>query len=165
MLEALCQQATTALIGIGSANRYNARNPFTLEETTAMLELVLAAESNYTLLPIPDLDDGPRWRTMILELFGPLERFVTDNPYVANLLKNDYHVIRPVHLIPPERKIPLNGTMVRRAMARGEAWQELVPSAIADYITTHQLHDRFRREFGLETLAIDSLVQQSTSKK
>lgn len=162
VLEALCQQATTALIGIGSSNRYNARNPFTLEETTAMLELVLAAESNYTLLPIPDLDDGPRWRAMILELFGPLERFVTDNPYVANLLKEDYHVIRPVHLVPPTRQIPLDGTMVRRAMARGEAWEQLLPPEIATYITTHQLDARFRREFGLETLALDSIVQRST---
>jgi cytidyltransferase-like protein len=70
VLHALCEQANHALIGIGSANRYNARNPFTLEETTDMLRLALAGYDNYTLVPVPDLDDGPRWRLMLLDLFG-----------------------------------------------------------------------------------------------
>jgi nicotinamide-nucleotide adenylyltransferase len=66
VLQALCDRADEALIGIGSANRYNLRNPFTAEETMEMIRLVLDGRDNYTLLPIPDLDDGPRWRKMIL---------------------------------------------------------------------------------------------------
>jgi len=159
VLQALCRRAATALIGVGSANRYNLRNPFTAAETIDMIRLVLAGHTNYTLIPVPDLDDGPRWRKMMLELFGPLDLFVTDNPYVASLLKQDYPIIRPVQLVPDDKKIAIDGSMVRREMARGDGWQALVPPQVAQYITSRQLDDRFRREFGLQTLAIDLIVQ------
>ena len=48
--------------------------------------------------------------------------------------------------------------MVRRELARGGDWRALVPPEIVDYIITHHLDERFRREFGLETLALDSVV-------
>ncbi len=154
VLRAICQQAAETLIGIGSSNRYNLRNPFTLAETSDMIQLALADYKNYRLIPVPDLDDGPRWRKMIIKMFGPLDLFVTDNPYVANLLAEDYKIIRPVTLIPAEQKIAIDGTMVRREMARGDAWQDLVPPNVADYITSRGLDERFRREFGLQTLAL-----------
>jgi nicotinamide-nucleotide adenylyltransferase len=157
VLRALCDQSEEALIGIGSANRYNLRNPFTVEETMDMIRLVLDGRNNFTLLPIPDLDDGPRWRKMILELFGPLDAFVTENPYVTNLLSQDYPIIRPVTLVKDEDKVPINGTMVRRAMAEGDDWAEMVPTAVAIYLAQNQLDQRFRREVGLQTLAM-SLV-------
>ena len=96
---------------------------------------------------------------MILDLFGPLDLFVTDNPYVAKLMAADYRVIRPVALLADDEKIAIDGTMVRRAMAHGDDWQMLVPPAVADYITAYGLDDRFRREFGLQTLALDTFVE------
>ena len=159
VLHALCEQAEHALIGIGSANRYNARNPFTLDETTEMLTLALAGYDNYTLIPVPDLDNGPRWRLMILDLFGPLDAFVTANPYVAHLLIEDYPLIKPVALVAEAHRIAVDGAMVRRAMAKGDDWQTLVPPEIAHYIQERQLDERFRREFGLETLALDAIVR------
>ncbi len=158
ILRALCDRASQARIGIGSSNRYNVRNPFTLEETTDMIRLVLAGRQNYRLIPVPDLDDGPRWRLMVLDLLGPLDRFVTANPYVASLMAADYRIIRPVELVPADARIPVDGTMVRREMARGDGWRDLVPPEVADYITARGLDARFRREFGLETLALDAII-------
>ncbi len=158
MLHALCEEAEHALIGIGSANRYNARNPFTLDETTAMLDLVLAGYDNYTLIPVPDLDDGPRWRLMLRDLFGSLDAYVTANPYVAHLLIEDYSLIKPVALVAEAHRIAVDGAMVRREMAHGGDWQALVPPEIAHYIQERRLDDRFRREFGLETLALETVV-------
>ena len=147
------QQAGHALIGIGSANRYDMRNPFTLEETTEMLGLALQEFSNYTLIAVPDLDDGPRWRELVKRSFGTLDLFISDNPYVLSLLKEDYAIQRPVTLVPLAERLPLDGTTVRGAMARGEDWQSLVPPAVAEYIVRHELDVRFRREFGLQTIA------------
>jgi len=159
VLRALCANADQALIGIGSANRYNLRNPFTLAETTKMLRLALSDFDNYTIIPVIDLDDGPRWRSMILELFGTLDAFVTDNPYVFHLLEKDYQVIRPVSLVPLNERIPIDGTRVRHALACGYGWQELVPPPVAEYILENQLDQRFRREFGLEALAQKTIIQ------
>jgi nicotinamide mononucleotide adenylyltransferase len=123
-----------------------------------MLRLALDGRDNYSLLFINDLDDGPRWRKMILDIFGPLDRFVTENPYVSSLLAEDYEVVRPVSLLSEEDKIPINGTMVRRAMAEGDGWQAMVPAAVAEYLIQHELDQRFRREFGLQTLAMSVIV-------
>ena len=158
VLQALCNRAGQALIGIGSSNRHDARTPFSLEETAAMIQLVLAGRENYTLIPVPDLDDGPRWREMVVDLFGPLDLFITDNPYVTSLLAADYPIARPITLIAEDERIAVDGTMVRRAMARGDGWQALVPPEVAEYITTGGLDERFRREFGLLTLAMEPVI-------
>jgi nicotinamide-nucleotide adenylyltransferase len=163
VLRALCESASQVLIGIGSSNRYDVRNPFTVEETTDMIDLVLAGRENYRLISVPDLDDGPRWRLMILDLFGSLDLFVTANPYVLSLLEADYRIMRPVDLVPAEERIAVDGTMVRREMARGGGWRDLVPEVVADYITTRLLDERFRREFGLKTLALDAIVKEGNN--
>jgi nicotinamide-nucleotide adenylyltransferase len=157
VLRALCAAAVHVTIGIGSANRYNVRNPFTLDETQAMLHLMLGAREHVRVVPIDDLDDGPRWRAQVIAQIGPVDCFVTDNPYVAKLMGDVYTVVRPVTLVPPEARVRVNGTMVRRAMAQGGDWQSLVPPEIAAYISAQGLEMRFRREFGLQALALDSL--------
>jgi nicotinamide mononucleotide adenylyltransferase len=156
VLRALGARAEHVLLGIGSANRLNARNPFTVAETRDMLERVLGQPSNVTLLEVPDLDDGPRWRAMVVELFGSLDAFVTANPYVAGLLADDYRIVHPVDLVPVTERVPIDGTGVRREMARGEGWRALVPHEVATYIEERGLDRRFRSTFGLETLALEA---------
>ncbi len=96
---------------------------------------------------------------MVKDLFGDLDLFVTANPYVASLLKDDYRVIPPVELIRPRERVPAEGSEVRRAMARGEDWASLVPHAVAEYIKSNRMDRRFRDEFGLETLAMMTVVE------
>jgi len=38
-------------------------------------------------------------------------------------------------------------------MAQNYDWESLVPAPVAHYIKEHHLDERFRKEFGLETLA------------
>jgi nicotinamide-nucleotide adenylyltransferase len=156
VLEALVEHADEVLIGIGSSNRYDVRNPFTAEESEAMIRRVLGDHPGYAVLPVPDLGHGPRWRAMVTELFGPLDLFVTANDYVRDLMCEVYRVVHPVALVAPERRVPLDATAVRRAMARGEGWKEMVPPEVAAWIEGEGLDRRFRREFGLATLALDA---------
>jgi nicotinamide-nucleotide adenylyltransferase len=154
VLRALCEVAEHAIIGIGSSNRYNLRNPFTYEETEHMIRLVIGERDHVEIVPVPDLDDGPRWRLMVLERLLPLDCYVTDNPYVASLLADDVSILRPVELVAAADRVPIDGTMVRQAIARGDGWIGMVPPEVADYITSNRLDERFRSEFGLETLAL-----------
>jgi nicotinamide-nucleotide adenylyltransferase len=155
VLEALVERADELLVGLGSTNRYDSRNPWSPEETEAMLRRVLGGRKNYRLLRAPDLGNGPRWRGMVAGLFGPLDLFVTANAGVRELLKEVYAIAHPVWLIPPERRVALDGTRVRREMARGEGWRGLVPPAVAAYLDDGGLVERFRREFGAETVATE----------
>lgn len=162
MLRALARRADRLLVGIGSANRYDARNPFTAAETAAMIERVLPAGVDARVIEVPDLGHGPRWRAQAKRLLGSVDLFVTANAYVASLLEAVYPLAHPRDLVPRDEHVPIDGTRVRRAMALGGPWEELVPPAVADYLRLHRLPERFRREFGLATLA-EALAPQPAS--
>ena len=154
LLVTLCERSEHVLVGLGSSNRRNARNPFTAAESARMIELVLAPRfSNFELVSVPDLDDGPRWSALVSTLMGPLDLFVTENAWVKELMSSIYPVRHPGLIVPHERHVPIDGTLVRRRMARGEDWRSLVPRSVAAYLEQEGLAERFQREFGLETLA------------
>ncbi|MEW6284430.1 MAG: hypothetical protein AB1758_37795 [Candidatus Eremiobacterota bacterium] len=150
VLQALVSRAREVLIGIGSSNKYDASNPFTAAETAEMIGVVLSGATNFRILEVPDLGHGPRWRAMVTEMFGPLDAFVTANEYVRSLLESDYRVFHPMDLVPPHGWVRVDGTMVRRAMARGENWRDMVPALVAGYLQSRGLVDRLVREFGEE---------------
>jgi len=152
ILAALARAAETVVVGVGSANRYDLDNPFTGEETSDLLAPLLP-EGRAEVHLLPDLYDGPRWAAMVREAFGEIDLFVTANPYVRSLLEGAWRVEHPLALLAPEERVAVEGKGVRRAMARGEAWERLVPPAVARGLRERGLVGRFREEFGLETLA------------
>ena len=100
----------------------------------------------------------PEWRRMAIETFANSSLLVTANPYVKSLLADRFSISRPVDFIPQTRKIPVTATMVRKEMARGGDWQSLVPAEIAAFILQNRLDRRFRSEFGLHTLAMETII-------
>jgi nicotinamide-nucleotide adenylyltransferase len=156
VLEALVSRADRVRIGIGSANRYDTSNPFSAAETADMIRAVLQSWHNFEIVDVPDLGHGPRWRSMVVEMFGPLDLFVSANGYVRDLLSSDYRIVHPSRLVAPDRRVAVDGTMVRREMARGEQWRPLVPRSVQEVLDKGGLVERFRQDFGLSTLALDA---------
>ena len=167
MLETLCSEADEVIIGIGSSNKYDVRNPFTAEETEEMINSSLSGYDNYSIVHVPDFahlgpkyQNGQAWRENVLNEFGNLDYFVAENGYVKKLLSEDYEIVNPVTLIAKENQIKISGTMVRIEMAKNGDWQSLVSETVAQYLTKptgnpeyNNLVERFRNEFGLETLS------------
>lgn len=160
MLECICEQAEEAIIGIGSSNKYNLRNPFTPEEVEEMIHVVLSPRYNdYAIVKIPDFAheegyaDGQRWVEEMVKVYGPLDAFVSGNPWTSKLLEPHYLIVHPREMIPKERGVYCKGSIVRMTMARNENWQGLMKPEVAEYLVKEGLVDRFKREFGLETIA------------
>lgn len=160
MLKKTCENADYVLIGVGSTNKYNMRNPFTFEETKTMLETQdyiqkvphdIIALNDYG--HIPKYRDGKKWKDEVIKKFEGIDTIVTANLWVTKLLKDNYKIVHPATLIPKEEWIYLKATEVRVEMAKSEDWQKLVPKEVADYIKQNKLDERFKNEFGLETLA------------
>ncbi len=170
MLEAVCTAADHIIIGIGSSNKYNVRNPFTVTETREMLEAVLPEKNNYLIVEIPDYAqdpeyaDGQRWKHDIITSYGTLDAFVTGNPYVKQLLEDTYTIIHPATFIPKEQHLMLRATEVRLRLAQNNHWETYLPAAVATYIKEHHLDERFRKEFGLETLATTLTADYHTTE-
>lgn len=160
MLESLCERADKVIIGIGSSNRYNARNPFTAQESQEMIDSFLSKKyDNYTFVQVPDFGhipefaDGARWKEYVRHSLGPLDHFISGNPYVSDLLKEEYDIILASSVMHEHLRRPLRSSLVRLELARFGSWQDLVPQEVSEYILSHKLDERFRQEFGLETLA------------
>jgi nicotinamide-nucleotide adenylyltransferase len=157
-LHSLCDQFKQVVIGIGSSNIEDYRNPFTLTEVVDMLNLSLGGYSNFESVPIPDVLDDVAWCEQLGQSIGQLTQFVTANPFVKSLLSDRFTISHPSEFIPDDRKVAISGTMVRREMARGDAWQSLVPAEIANYIIGKQLDSRFRAAYGLQTIAMETII-------
>ncbi|MBU1198390.1 MAG: hypothetical protein KKF46_02315 [Nanoarchaeota archaeon] len=161
MLEAACENAEHVKIGIGSSNKYNIRNPFTAEESKDMVDAFLSEKySNYSFhfildfAHIPKYKDGQRWTKEIFKQFGFLDGFITMDTYVIELLKKDYNIIDPFSII-TKKQAPVRGTAVRIEMAKkGDNWKQYVPEEVIDYLEKNKLVDRFRKEFGEQTLEL-----------
>jgi len=157
LLEEACKESQEVIIGIGSANKYNLRNPFTAQESEEMIRSCIKFP-NYQILYIPDFGDipgyenGQEWSVHVKSWFGELDAFVSGNLYVTELLKPNYRIIHPNVLIPKEKQIELHATKVRIEMARGDGWREFVPFEVSEYLDSNGLVERFRREYGSQTL-------------
>ena len=160
ILRAACESAEFVKIGIGSSNKYNLRNPFTSEESSAMITASLYPEfKNFEIIELPDFGhlseyrDGNKWVENVLEKCGNLDLFVSGNDYVRGLLNKHYNMINSWELLKKEDQIKLRGTYVRVEMAKFGNWENLVPEKVAEYIKENKLDERFRKKFGLKTLA------------
>lgn len=159
LLEEVCKQAKYVLIGIGSSNKYNIRNPFTAEESEGMIRAVLNGFSNYDIIYVPDFahvpeyKNGQEWKKFVLENFGKLDYFISGNDFVKELLRENYQLLHPYEIIPEEKRVRLRATEVRVEIARFGDWKRLVPPPATDYMERNGIVDRFRNEFGLATLA------------
>lgn len=160
LLEEACKQAEQVLIGIGSSNKYNVRNPFTPKESEGMIRAALSPNySNFDILYVPDFahipgnENGQRWREYVREKFGTLDYFVSGNDFVRELLAEDYQLLHPYEIVPEEKKVKIRGTEVRIKIAQYGDWKRLVPREVASYFEERGIIERFRNEFGLTTLA------------
>jgi nicotinamide-nucleotide adenylyltransferase len=158
VLTSLCEQFKRVVIGIGSANIHNYRNPFSVSEVTEMLRLSLPNYHNFKLLPVPDMANDQEWCQLVTLTFGQPEFFITANPYVKSLLDHGFSIERPVSFVPHEKQVAISATMVRREMAKGDDWRDLLPPAVTRFILEKGLDQRFRQQFGLHTLAMEVIL-------
>ena len=159
MLEAICEHADEVLIGIGSSNKYNLRNPFTAQESEDMVHAYLGGRfNNYSIVHIPDFAQDPqyangeKWKKHVVKTFGTLDHFISGNGFVKELLQDTYTIMPSYDLIPEQKRTPVRSTEVRIAMAYElDLWKEMVPKEVSEYIITNELDKRFLKEFGEET--------------
>jgi nicotinamide-nucleotide adenylyltransferase len=159
LLEALCQRADEVVIGIGSANKYNARNPFTAQESEGMVRAALGKYNNYRFIDVPDFahipeyKDGLKWKEFVVDNFK-VDYFIVGNEFVKGLLFDKFKTLDSYLLVPKDKRIKVKASEIRVAMATFQDWKKFVSGNVAKYLEDNGLVERFRKEFGLETLSL-----------
>jgi len=121
---------------IGSAQKsQESRNPFTAGERLLMIKKVLDANKvdpkRWAAVPVLDVDVHSLWVNQIDMLVPRYDVAFTNDPFSTMLFKEHGKKVVKVPML--KRKF-LSGTEVRRRMASGENWKELVPAQVAAII-------------------------------
>ncbi len=170
LLQSTCILSQEVIIGIGSSNRYNYLNPFTVQEVKDMINISIGSDfKNYHIIEVPDYaqtpkySNGEKWAKETIELFGETDGFISGNSFVKELLKSYYNVIDPKEIT--TLYVPVSSTYIRIAIARKDYWKMYVTTEIYNYITDNKIDKRIEREFGREILEKSNLGNDIQSEK
>lgn len=115
-------------LAIGSSNRVNEpENPFSIDERRAMIQNSLDVETQkrITIHTIPDVQHHMRWLQMVQDRVPPFCVIFTNDPTTSQIYRMHGMSVRG---IPFHNRSDLSGTNVRRIIADGGSWSDLVPA-------------------------------------
>lgn len=136
VVERVLREHDEIVIAIGSAQEgYTCSNPFTASERMEMIDSTLKyygySRDQYWLVPVPDIHKPLAWTSYVLALVPRIDVVVTGNPHIQHIYEWLGVRVARVELVSPSL---YNGTVIRKLMASGAGWEELVPKPIADFI-------------------------------
>lgn len=140
----------TLVIVVGSAQKsHEPRNPFTAGERIAMIKAALDDASidarRILLVPVPDVEVHSLWTRQVDMLVPRYDVVYANDPFTLMLFKE-----RGVKTVEPplHDRSRMMATEVRRRMAEGEDWEELVPAPVARIIKEIEGVGRVKAVFG-----------------
>ncbi len=120
------------IIGIGSSQESSTlKNPFSYNERKQMISNALKKEKirDCRIYPIPDLYEDKKWVSHIVDNLPDFDVFYSGNVWTLRCLKKHGHKARKISIIRG-----ISSTKIRKMIAFGENWENLVPQAVAGYI-------------------------------
>lgn len=131
------KKVDTLVIVVGSAQKsHEPRNPFTAGERIAIIRSTLLADreidaGKVLIVPVPDVDVHSLWTRQVDMLVPKYDVVFANDPFTLLLFRE-----RGIKIVEPplQERSRWMATEVRRRMAEGEKWQELVPAAVAKAI-------------------------------
>ncbi len=121
---------------VGSSQKsHESRNPFTAGERIIMIRNALMGEkidpSRYLIVPIPDAVGHAVWTAFIDQVVPDYDLVFSNDRLTFELFKEKG--AKTVE-VPLKMRAQLSATEVRRRIATGENWKELVPQATAEIV-------------------------------
>ncbi|MGB0652742.1 MAG: adenylyltransferase/cytidyltransferase family protein [Thermoplasmatota archaeon] len=140
LLKAAAEDCVHVTVALGSSNAKQAvRNPFTVDERTAMLA---AVAPDARVVPVPDLHDPPRWADHVLDLVGPVDRVFGNDDRTLDLFEDLGIAVRRTGLVERER---YEASTIRMQMAEGDpAWRRAVPASVVALLDGWDVEKRLR---------------------
>ena len=148
MLEAACGSAREVIIGIGSANKYDAKNPYTAEERELMLRKSLADKDfhNYRFIHVPDFEDDNDW-VRYVSLAANIDKntkILSGNDWVQQIFKEN-EVLKPRDLI-RGAMVEISATRLRELIVHDDPeWKNYAATGTLHYFDKFGGKDRIAR--------------------
>lgn len=153
LVEQALQECDDLIIAVtGSQFNYIRKDPFTAGERIEMVRESLMESGvdpgRYLVLGVENQPNVYTWLSYLRAALPRFDAVYSGNPYVAMLLADSgVRVIRP-NMVERER---FNATLIRRLIAGGGDWRELVPDAACRIIDSVGGVDRIRTIMASDT--------------
>ncbi|MDD1711501.1 MAG: nicotinamide-nucleotide adenylyltransferase [Methanoregulaceae archaeon] len=133
VLEKIAGTADAIVIGVGSAQlSHEKENPFTAGERILMItESLEQVRVPLYVIPIEDIKRNALWVAHVRSMVPPFDMIYSSNPLVMRLFSEEGIPVRSPAMY--ERELH-SGTEIRRRILKGEDWENLVPSSVAEII-------------------------------
>ncbi|HIE30762.1 MAG TPA: nicotinamide-nucleotide adenylyltransferase [Methanosarcinales archaeon] len=130
IISGIADEVDEIVVGIGSAQRsHEIENPFTAGERVIMVSRSLKSlDIDYYVIPIEDIQRNSVWVSHVRSMTPHFDLAYTNNPLVFRLFAEAGTTVRRSPMY--QREI-YSGTAIRERMLSGEAWEHLVPDAVA----------------------------------
>ena len=116
------------IIAIGSVNKHDEQNPFSLVQRKKMILSVFGSQKNrIKITGIHDYSSDEKWIKEINK--HRFDAVITGNPWVRNCLKK-YAPKKPVFL----KRSMYNSTKIRHCMHARKEWKHLVPKEVYEIV-------------------------------
>ena len=133
------------VIAIGSPQKSDEKdNPFSSLERRTMIEAVLKARKvSAKVLEIPDIEGDAGYVRHVEKIVGGrAATIITENPWTTKLFREAGYEVE----VTP-RYFGASATEVRRLMAHGGDWNEIVPEEVVKVISSLKGDERVKRLF------------------
>ncbi len=145
VIRRVLEEASEVIIGVAAAtDSFQPENPFTAGERNEMIAAALreAGVHQFRIINMPDIHNYAVWASYVVSLCPPFDMVVAHNPTTLELFRLEGYEVRPAEPIDRER---FSGTHIRALMVEGGPWEELVPPAVARFLTDIDAPGRLRR--------------------
>ncbi len=132
------------VIVIGSVyESYTSCNPFTAGERYLMIREAMSEMSirEYSIVPVPNINRYGVYASHVADLSPKFDVVLSNNALIREIFEKDNFEVVGTPMF--ERK-KYSGTEIRRRMAEGEDWQQLVPGAVVKIIKEIKGEERIR---------------------
>lgn len=146
VLKKILKKEDEVIVGIGSAQaNFTLKNPLTAGERVEILREYAKAQgllNKVLLIPIPDIEENVIWPARVQEYTPNFNRVYSGNQLVLSLFeKNEIPTVK-LQMINREE---YEGTYIRRKVAKGEEWKQLVPKVIVPILERIEFSERIKR--------------------
>ena len=129
------KQVENVIIGIGSVNVSNDKNPFPQIKIEQMIQKVIQIEGwekkVLQMFGIPDVNDDEKWLGSIKSQATPFDVVISHNDWVTRIFRE---AKIPVIEVPFYKRDLYEGIKIRDLMKSGKAWKDRVPECIFEVL-------------------------------
>jgi nicotinamide-nucleotide adenylyltransferase len=133
-IKQILEENDNLTIIIGSFDKHDSINPYTIEQRREMLKKCFEKENLYSRIKIIAIKDFPgdndKWLAHVLDKVDKFDVYYAGENEVTRQIFLDAGFKVKIH----ERINNISGTQIRERMKQGKEWKHLVPGCVYEYI-------------------------------